>query len=149
MERSRCGRVCYGVPSCVWACLFLCVLSSCWKRMKLCIHYTQQGMSLQKCQPSLLHACLCKLMGSIFSPRWAGFDNQLFILSILLDERSFTNTFFSNVTKDPGDCCCPKTLARHRLGNRAPQKSCDKVTPGRGTPEFTTFPYLFAAGMGV
>jgi hypothetical protein len=51
-------------------------------------------------------------MGSIFSPRWASFDNQQLFLSTLLDARkSFINSFFSNVTKDLGDCCCPRTLS--------------------------------------
>lgn len=136
------------MPSFLWACLFLCEVS-CWKRRKLCIHYSTVK-SAQKCQPSLLYACLCTLMGSIFSPRRVSFDNQLFFLSTLLDaRRSFINSFFSNVTKDLWDCRCPRTLAQHRLGSTASQHSCDKVTPGGEPPEFTAFPYLFLAGMRV
>jgi hypothetical protein len=146
MESSRCGRVCYGVPSWLWACLFLCEFSSCWERRKLCIHYTQHGIRLQKCQPSLLYACLWTLMGSIFSPRWTCFDTYFFFLSTLLDaRRSFISSFFSNVTKDLGDCCCPRTLSTAQTR----EHSCDKVTPGGEPPEFTTFPCLFSAGMRV
>jgi hypothetical protein len=50
------------------------------------------------------------MMGSIFSPRWADFDNQLFFSSpYSMQEEpcgsspSFINSFSSNVIKDLGE----------------------------------------------
>jgi hypothetical protein len=113
------GRECYGGPACLCAFVFVwtVLLPPTTGNRRKCVYTTTHGKTLKKCQP-FFHACLHTYMGSFFSLRWTGSENQIFFSPPYSCEKglgsspSFNNSSFSIITKD-----LALAAVQHRTGS--------------------------------